>query len=299
MSPPLTVGSLFTGIAGLDLGLERAGMRVVWQSEIEPYCCRVLEKHYPHVPNLGDITQIDWSRVERPDLVCGGYPCQPFSFAGARRGEDDPRHLWPHFATCLRVLRPGWVLLENVPGILTLGFGQVAADLAALGYDLEWECLPAAAVGAPHLRYRIFVVAHASDTDRDREHARPLDAEMASTSQPVADTKRFGAGGPRRTDLTGHGQSRETVRQSVRSNSGEDVADSDQARCPDVFGGATLAQRPGWGAADGAGWWESEPDMGRVAHGIPHRVDRLRALGNAVVPQVAEYVGRQIVEAAS
>jgi len=158
----MNVGSLFSGIGGLDLGLERAGMTVVWQSEIDPYASRVLAKHWPHVPNLGDIRDIDWQTVDRVDLVCGGYPCQPFSLAGVRRGDADPRHLWPHFADALRHLRPRYALLENVPGHLSLGFGRVLGDLAELGYDTEWDCIPAAAVGAPHLRYRVFVVAHAN-----------------------------------------------------------------------------------------------------------------------------------------
>ena len=111
----MTVGGVCSGIGGLELGLERAGMRVIWQSEIDPFCCRVLAKHWPAVPNLGNVKTVDWSTVERPDLVCGGFPCQPFSHAGTRRGADDPRHLWPHFATCLRLVRPEWVLLENVP----------------------------------------------------------------------------------------------------------------------------------------------------------------------------------------
>src|SRR5690606_17384107 len=135
----LTVGSLFSGIGGLDLGLERAGMNVIWQSEIDPYASKVLAKHWPTVPNLGDITTIDWSRVERPDVICGGYPCQPFSLAGVRRGEHDDRHLWPYFADALRYLRPRYALLENVPGHLSLGFGRVLGDLAELGFDAEWD----------------------------------------------------------------------------------------------------------------------------------------------------------------
>lgn len=232
---PLTVGSLFSGIGGIDLGLERAGMRVIWQSEIDPYASRVLAKHWPDVPNLGDITEVDWSTVERPDLICGGYPCPPFSFAGRRAGTDDPRHLWPHFADAIRHLRPRWVLLENVPGHLSLGFDEVLADLAALGFDAEWELLPAAAFGAPHLRYRLFVVAYPS-----------------------------GGRGP------GDG-----LRPGWSSSGGRGPTPPDTSR----------------------GWWESEPEVGRVAARVPSRVDRLRCLGNAVVPQVAEYVGRLIVNA--
>ncbi|NBX98322.1 DNA cytosine methyltransferase, partial [bacterium] len=117
----LTVGSLFTGIGGLDLGLERAGMRVIWQSEVDAYCCKVLAKHWPDTPNLGDIRDIDWGRVERPDVICGGYPCQPFSLAGRRQGTDDARHLWPWFADAIRTLRPRYAVLENVYGHLSKG----------------------------------------------------------------------------------------------------------------------------------------------------------------------------------
>ena len=144
-------------------------MTVIWQSEIDRYASRILDKHWPNVPNLGDVTKIDWSTVERPDLICGGYPCQPFSFAGNRGGETDPRHLWPRMRDAIRQLRPRWVLLENVPGHLSLGFGRVLGDLADCGYDCEWDCIPAVAVGAPHLRYRVFVVAHATgDSGPDR-----------------------------------------------------------------------------------------------------------------------------------
>jgi len=135
----LTVGSLFSGIGGLDLGLERAGMTVRWQVEQDAWCQRVLAKHWPDVPRYGDIKTIDWTEVEPIDLVCGGFPCQPVSLAGKRRAQDDPRWLWPEFARCLRVLRPRFALLENVPGLLSAGFGDVLGDLAALGYDAEWD----------------------------------------------------------------------------------------------------------------------------------------------------------------
>jgi DNA (cytosine-5)-methyltransferase 1 len=155
-------GSLFAGIGGLDLGLERAGMECIWQVENDPYATRVLEKHWPDVRRYGDIKEIDWSGVERPDLVCGGFPCQPFSFAGKQLGTADERWLWPEFANCLCVVRPRIALLENVPGLLTGGMGEVLGDLAAIGYDAEWESIPAAAVGAPHLRYRVFILGYAN-----------------------------------------------------------------------------------------------------------------------------------------
>jgi DNA (cytosine-5)-methyltransferase 1 len=238
-------GSLFSGIGGIDLGLERAGMECVWQAEVDPYCVRVLAKHWPAVPNLGDVTAIDWTTVERPDLICGGYPCQPFSLAGARRGTNDPRHLWPYVRDAICQLRPQYALLENVAGHLTLGLDLVLADLASLGFDAEWAVVPATWVGAPHRRERVIVVAHAA------QHELHVSDDHA---------ERPGAGAVTARELGG---------------------------------GRSHARRPD------RSWWASEPDVGRVAHGVPSRVDRLRGLGNAVVPQVAEWVGRRIMEVAA
>jgi len=285
----LTVGSLFSGIGGMDLGLERAGMNVRWQSEIDPYACRVLAKHWPNVPNLGDVTTIDWSTVEPVDLICGGYPCQPFSLAGARAGESDARHLWPFFADALRHIRPRWALLENVPGHLSLGFGRVLGDLAELGFDAEWDCIPASAVGAPHLRYRIFVVAHANG---EGEPGVTVDA-FSGSGVLVPDTVSVGL---RQQPVAVAGCSSAPVTDDDGAPSA--VADADPSRSPLLQGCSEVAERAGRGAVDGGGWWSVEPDVGRVADGVPARVDRLRALGNAVVPQVAEYVGRRIVSAA-
>jgi len=246
-------GSLFSGIGGLDLGLERAGFKCLWQSEIDPYASRVLKKHWPDTPNLGDINDIDWRTVPTVDLVCGGYPCQPFSYAGSRNGTNDPRHLWPRFAECLRVVRPRFALLENVTGHLSLGFGDVQADLAALGYNAKWDCIPAAAVGAPHLRDRIFVIA---------------------TRQPaVGDT---------------YDARNRTSQHDDYRNRSSSVEIGQWPRPFDRFSRSSQI------VAKREHWWKSEPRVGRVADGIPNRMDRLRGLGNAVVPQVAEHIGHII-----
>jgi DNA (cytosine-5)-methyltransferase 1 len=157
------LGSLFSGIGGLDLGLERAGMTVKWQSEIDPYACRVLKKHWPHVPNLGNIKEINWKEVEKVDVICGGYPCQPFSTAGKRNGEEDPRHLWPWVREAISELRPQYAILENVRGHLSLGGLSVIGELASIGYDAEWRVISAASVGANHKRDRIVIVAYPSE----------------------------------------------------------------------------------------------------------------------------------------
>lgn len=262
----MNFGSLFSGIGGLDLGLERAGMTCLWQSEINPYASRVLKKHWPATPNLGDINDIDWRTVPTVDLVCGGYPCQPFSYAGSRNGTHDPRHLWPRFADCIRILRPRFALLENVTGHLSLGFGDVQADLAALGYNTEWDCIPAAAVGAPHLRDRIFVIATRNDgmdTHSDSEPNVTINAATQPWPSPMAhtDRKRF------------------TQRQSAGITNQPILCDRSTNESGRI--------------------WEPQPNVGRVADGIPHRMDRLRGLGNAVVPQVAQHIGNIIMDMAS
>jgi len=268
----LTVGSLFSGIGGLDLGLERAGMNVIWQSEIDPYACRVLKKHWPEVPNHGDIKQIDWSRVERPAVICGGYPCQPFSTAGNRKGEEDPRHLWPWVRQAISELRPRYAILENVRGHLSLGGTTVIANLAAIGYDAEWRIVSAASVGAAHRRDRIIIVAYPNDAGPHSAQINPTEAGeyaqrgLGGCGQDVADT---------------HSQRRQRSSQLQifqEERSRLDKSGQISRWCPT---------------------WESEPDVGRVADGVPARVDRLRGLGNAVVPQVAEVIGRLVVEHAT
>lgn len=224
----MTLGSLFSGIGGFDLGLERAGFTVRWQVEINPWCRRVLAKTWPTVTRYGDVRTID--AIEYVDCICGGFPCQPVSVAGSMLVDDDPRWLWPEFIRIVRLVRPRVVIVENVPGILVRGLDQVLGDLAESGYDAEWDCVPAAAIGAPHERDRAYVVAYTAG-----------------------------------------------ARLQVRER---------------VF------TRRAWAhaATEASLWWAPEPSMGRVVDGFPGRVDRIRGLGNAVVPQIAEAIGRRVLE---
>ena len=222
----LTVGSLFSGIEGLGLGLERAGHRIIWQSEIDPYASAVLARHWPDTPNLGDITKVDWSSVERPDVLTGGYPCPAFSQAA--RGRNVAADLWPHMRTAIACLRPRYVVLENVAAHLGRGFSAVLADLDALGFDAEWSVVSACSVGASHARRRLFAVAY---THGGCESVFPVDGEVAWDQEVAGDRRHWGHA------------------------SADDVGTDD---------------------------------------GLPHRLDRLRALGNAVVPQVAEMIGRRL-----
>lgn len=168
---PLTVLSLFSGIGALDLGLERAGMTTVGQVELDPFCRSVLARHWPEVPRHDDVRTAPawWARGARPrvDVVAGGFPCQPFSVCGRKRGVADERWGWPWMLDVVRTVRPRFVVVENVPGLLgdRDAFGWVLGDLAALGFDAEWSLLRACSVGAPHVRERLFLVAHADSVD--------------------------------------------------------------------------------------------------------------------------------------
>ncbi|MBB5110554.1 DNA (cytosine-5)-methyltransferase 1 [Micromonospora echinospora] len=245
MSTPLTYLSLFSGIGGLDLGLDRAGMTCVGQIEADPFCRSVLDHHWPEVPKHDDVCTAPtwWRSRPRPAvrLVAGGFPCQPFSAYGLRRGTADTRWGWPWFRDMVRAVRPDYVLVENVAALLrdTHAFGRLLGDLAEDGFDADWTVLSACALGAPHTRERLFLVAY---TPR-RDGQQPL---HLPTALP---TRR-----PR----------------------------------PGTTSSPTRADR-----------WLPEPAVGRVAHGLPKRLvaSHLHALGNAVVPQVAETVGRLIVAA--
>ena len=176
------------------------GGDLAWYAEIEPAACQVLEAHYPNVPNLGDITEVGWSQVEPVDIITGGYPCQPFSHAGSRKGKDDERHLWPYVRDAIYALRPRYAILENVSGHLTLGLADVLSDLTEIGFNAEWGTYRASDIGAPHRRERVFIIAYASDLRREsrandsrsaiytveRYHAHTPDTDHANGKQEIS-----------------------------------------------------------------------------------------------------------------
>jgi DNA (cytosine-5)-methyltransferase 1 len=283
--------SLFSGVGGLDLGLERAGMTCVAQVEIDPFCRRVLAKHWPEVPRHDDVrTCVEWWMGEprsAVDVVCGGFPCQPVSVAGRRLAQADERWLWPAAWAVIRDLRPAYAILENVPGLLGRGMGDVLGDLAEIGYDAEWDCVPAAAVGAPHRRDRIFVVAYPG-----RESGR---------AQPEPEPGRGGEAVAGDDGAVGFVANATGLRRPPRTFGGAAYLPESHPRWrpePSFCGMADGVSEGLDGGRLGAGPWVAEwPDTPRVAYGVPARVDRLRALGNAVVPQVAEHVGRLVMGA--
>jgi DNA (cytosine-5)-methyltransferase 1 len=157
----MTVGSLFAGIGGFDLAAERVGWTVKWQVEIDPFARRVLEKHWPKVRRYEDVRTVGRDHLEPVDVICGGFPCQDISSAGLRAGIDGDRSgLWREMARIVRELRPAYLIVENVADLLNRGIERVLRDLAACGYDAEWECIPASSFGAPHRRDRVWIVAY-------------------------------------------------------------------------------------------------------------------------------------------
>jgi DNA (cytosine-5)-methyltransferase 1 len=268
----LTVGSLFAGIGGFDLGLERAGMRVLWQCEIDPYAQRVLAKHWPDVLLLPDIRGVCADTVPAVDVICGGFPCQDLSLAGRGAGIDGERSgLWGEYARLIRELRPRYVVVENVAALLARGMGVVLGDLAACGYDAEWDCIPASAVGAPHQRDRVWLVAY---PNQERRGGRPGELRTRGRGEPADGSEDV-------AHATGFGRLPRVER---------------QARRQAPLGPSALGEPERRGSARGAESWPPEPDVGRVAYGVPARVDRLAGLGNALVPQIAEWLGRRIIE---
>jgi DNA (cytosine-5)-methyltransferase 1 len=205
---PLRIGSLCTGYGGLDMAVHSVlGGALVWVADNDPGAARILAHHHPGVPNLGDITAVDWQQVPPIDIVLGGYPCQPFSSAGKRKGTEDVRHIWPHIARALRVLRPRYAIFENVAHHLRLGFDTVLSDLAALGFDAEWCLVRASEVGAPHQRKRLFVLAWPADTSRAglevrqvEHHAAELPAAERGRGEPAADADGRGREGHSQRD---------------------------------------------------------------------------------------------------
>ena len=264
-------GSLFAGIGGFDLGLERAGMECAWQVEIDPFCQQVLAKHWPDVERYADVRDCGKHNLKPVDLICGGFPCQPHSVAGKRRGAADDRDLWPEYRRIIDELKPDWVLAENVPGIRTTILDQVLSDLEGMDYTVGTLVVPACAFDAPHRRERIFVVAHAAQSGQLREKQLENDSGCQRGRQVADDADAQGE--VRSQDVTHASSKGLAQRESQSGNYG--------------------TQQPPAFRTD---WWAVEPPVGRVAHGIPRRVDRLRALGNAVVPQVVTWIGSMIME---
>ena len=243
-------GDLFAGIGGFALAAQRVGLETKWMVEIDEFCRKVYAKHFPDVKQYGDIKEVE--TLPYVDLLTGGFPCQPFSVVGRREGTRDDRYLWPDMLRIIRAVNPRWVVAENVPGIddkTYMVLDTVLDDLESSGYQAVPIEIPACAVGAPHLRQRVWIVAYTRRTGRQQEsRGTPCDEE------------------------TNGGERRFILQQDK-----DYIAD----------GNVQIAWPPGPSGVS---------QIPRVAHGIPARVDRLKALGNAIVPQVAEWIIRRMME---
>lgn len=285
----MTFGSLFAGIGGMDLGLERAGLTCKWQVEIDDYARRVLAKHWPNVRRHDDVRTFpvddgtDWT----VDLIAGGFPCQDISYSGKGVGITGKRSgLWSEFARIVHSLRPSYVLVENVAALRSRGMDTVLGELASCGYDAEWQSLPAAAFGAPHIRDRVFILAYANREPVPREECRLTDCQTEAMPSEAWQWERIRPHpGP--------------VRRALPDPIGdglEGLVISGPAAWATLGEYRTGCERGQW-ARDPAN--DAQSGVGRVAHGVPRRVDRLKGLGNAVVPCVAEWIGQGLMEAQS
>jgi len=306
--------SLFSGIGGLDLAAEWAGFKTIGQCEFADYPTKVLKKHWPDVPRWRDIRTLtgdDFYKrtgLRTVDIISGGFPCQPFSVAGKQKGKEDDRYLWPEMLRVIRELKPRWVIGENVPGILRIAGRTVCEDLEREGYAVAVFNFEAAAVGAPHRRERVFFVGERFTLENTRHSGckqqevlpqQQRGTEFVRTSESctkwppaqvcadVADTHDEGLQGRQRGEL------QECSCERAFGTSSTYMADTDG------LGLFPFTEPYGQRGASGfmrGGWWATEPDVGRVANGVPSRVDRLKCLGNAVVPQQAYPIFAAIYE---
>ena len=350
---------LFSGIGGFSLGLEATGgFETVAFCDIEKYCLEILEKRYPGVPRYTNIKELNHDTIKTDgvfpiDIITGGYPCQPFSVAGRKKGEKDPRHLWPEMFRLVQELRPSWVIGENVSGHIKLGLDTVLKNLESEGYAARTFSISASSIGANHQRERVWIIANSERnglttsekrggfektiSEQQKRENNAFNSEGASSiplsSKNVEDTRQHGGGlePSGNKEGIGRGSSEKTKwstnadQTSGSSQRGEIMADTknigsipsshegerqgqsegDGQTMADTSSERTSRGETGWEDAENVGqssrrpwdgWWDIEPNVGRVANGVPKRVDRLKSLGNSLVPSIPYYIGLSILQ---
>ena len=366
----LKVLDLFSGIGGFSLALESTGhFQTIGFVENDEYCQAVLQHHFPEVPILGDIKNVTKETVPtRPDVICGGFPCQPFSVAGDQRAKDDPRHLWPEMLRIIKEQKPTWVVGENVSGLVKLGLDEILDEMEDQGYSTRTFNIPAFSVGAPHQRQRLWIIGHLGDPEHNgsptperqrgllkqpEEPKKQISIwELEGTSSASGDVanpdnervrSRIGGDDFDYEEESGEGgvdgegsagddewydtsptqdegvdmanpesfKSREQTERQGRKNTARRSDDSRGTKTErtetvtDPNGKGLQGQRKKYKLPKskrkreigGSSWWDVEPNVGRVAYGVPNRVFKLRALGNSIIPQIAQKIGYAIIEA--
>jgi len=336
---------LFSGIGGFSLGLEATGeFETVAFCDYDPFCQKLLRKHWENVPIYGDIKELTYEKlkangINNIDIITGGYPCQPFSVAGRKKGEEDPRHLWPEYFRLIKECRPTWVIGENVSGHIKLGLDTVLSDLESEGYSTRTFSISAASIGANHKRERVWIVADSNDrlskqsneevrtggntfdngnSDMANSNIERLEGSNRSLSSEHERDKRRDSHEHSDEKIMANSSSerlerhrreyelREDSEEGKVSRSSEDVANSERIRQqgPGKPIGSSNTEtnsngKTSWfnhGSEREEGWWDVEPNVGRVAHGIPNRVDRLKSLGNSLIPHIPYYIGQSIIQ---
>ena len=322
---------LFSGIGGFSLAGEWAGYETVAFCEIEPFAKKILKKNFPNVPIFDDIRKLNRSDINGAvDVITGGFPCQPFSVAGRKKGTQDDRDLWPQMFRVIKEFKPTWVVGENVANFVSMAFQRTKTDLESEGYEVQPFIIPACGVGARHRRDRVWIVGYSNHNGSfTTEEQRGFDKASDNNNErkkKAFQLKRAGRQG-NDDDLAYSDRDRRSkgnwsnigINKTGEDTHRERATDTDNARCSSAAMANTdsirqsrqgefirplckkkdrerKANRTDYSRQEDQDWWKFEPSVGRVAHGVSNRVDRLKGLGNAIVPQVAYQILKAIKE---
>ena len=272
----MKVIDLFSGIGGFSYGLSLSGkpFKTIAFCEQNKFCQKVLKKHWPDIPIYNDIRKLDGKQFRGTvGLICGGFPCQPYSIAGKKKGIADDRDLWPEMFRIVREVKPTWVLGENVANFANMdgGYNRTHSDLEKEGYEIRAFEIPAIGLGAPHIRKRLWIVAHSDGSRRGNKQESRQECESSPLVIDNGETQSLAHSDSIRSQRIWPDGDKEGWERQEKGTSG-------------------LCNRAGNSYSN----WEIEPDVGRVAHGVPNRVDRIKALGNSVVPQIVAEIGKSI-----
>ncbi len=271
--------ALFNGIGGFQLAAHLVGWDNVAHVEIDEWCNRVVKQHFPESESHTDIKNFNGTKYKGTiDIITGGFPCQPFSVAGTRKGKEDDRHLWPQMLRVIKEVKPAWIVGENVTGIIGMVLEQVLSDLENAGYNTETFIIPACSIGALHKRDRLWIVAHAN--------GKRWKDEQKENGQLLCDQIRNGkTHKQKRTELERGTIKHGTILSNTNGTGCEELDTTTITEGQRFYSG---------NAFEGRNYWQVEPRVGRVADGVSNRVDRIKGLGNAIVPQVALEIFRAI-----